>query len=265
MSSSYLLSNNPGELERLQTQSRVWETAGRALLARVPNGAGRHALDVGCGAMGWLRILSTWVGPHGRVTGSDLDEKMLGAARAFVAAEALANVELARDDLFASALPAHSFDLVHARFQLAPLGRAGDQLAVYRRLLRPGGWLMLEEPDLSSWRANPDAPAVARLIALIEKGFAANGGNFNAGRELAAHFRQLGAEPSLHAAVIALRGEHPYFRLPLQFANSLRPRLEALIGKTELDALIAEAEKELSRPDAWGLTFTLVQAWSQLP
>jgi len=58
----YLLAGQLSELERLQLQSRVWEPAGRALLAQLPNGAGRRALDIGCGVLGWLRLLSEWSG-----------------------------------------------------------------------------------------------------------------------------------------------------------------------------------------------------------
>jgi SAM-dependent methyltransferase len=262
---AYLLAGQPTELERLQVQSRVWEPAGRALLAQLPAGSGMRALDVGCGAMGWLRILSEWVGPDGAVVGSDVDDRMLASARAFVMAERLANVTLQKDDLFSTQLPAGAFDLVHARFQLAPLGRADEQMAVYRRLVKPGGWLVLEDPEMASWRVNPDAPAVDRLIALIERGFRASGGNFNAGRELPTLFRGLGVEAHLDARVVALQPGHPYLRLPLQFAASLRPRLEALVGTVELDDLVTHAEGELSRTGTWGTTFTLIQAYARWP
>ena len=102
---SYLLASQPTELERLQLQSKVWEPAGRALLAQLQGGIGLRVLDVGCGVMGWLRVLSEWVGPTGSVVGSDLDDKMLAGARAFVEAEALANVTLLKDNLFSSQLP----------------------------------------------------------------------------------------------------------------------------------------------------------------
>ena len=46
---SYLLAGQPTELERLQLQSRVWEPAGRALLAQLAGGSGLRVLDVGCG------------------------------------------------------------------------------------------------------------------------------------------------------------------------------------------------------------------------
>ena len=142
----YLLGGQPTELERLQLQSRVWEPAGRALLARLPAGSGGRILDAGCGVMGWVRILSEWVGPEGSVVGSDIDDKMLAGAGSFVEAENLRNVTLLSDDLFSSQLPAGSFDLVHSRFQIAPLGRADEQMAVSTRLLKPGGWRFWRTP-----------------------------------------------------------------------------------------------------------------------
>jgi len=261
----YLLAGRAPELERLRLQSTVWEPAGRAVLARLPRVAGAQALDIGCGAMGWLRALSQWAGDGGHVTGTDVEDRMLDAARAFTADAGLANAAIVRDDLFASALPAASFDLVHARFQLAPLGRADEQLDAYRRLVRPGGTLVLEEPDSGSWRVHPDAPACARLIALIVDGFRSAGGDFDAGRTLPSRLRERGLEPSVDAHVVALDPGHPYLALPLQFAASLRPRLATLAGDAALDALLRDAEAELARPGTWGTTFTLVQAWATVP
>ncbi|HEU4723715.1 MAG TPA: methyltransferase domain-containing protein, partial [Candidatus Eisenbacteria bacterium] len=242
-----------------------WEPAGRSLLARIPRREAPRAVDVGCGALGWLRVLGEWAGPNGEVVGADIDEAMLAAAGAFAQAEGLANVNLCRDDLFASALPAHSFDLVHARFQLAPLGRVAEQLHAFRRLVKPGGWLVLEEPDLASWRLNPDAPGTARLIETIGQAFLAAGGDFNAGRALPGHFRRWGVAASVDAHVVALPREHPYLRLPLQFAVSLKPRLEALVGADGARELVATAESELARPDVWGTSFTLIQAAAVIP
>ena len=248
------------ELERLQLQSRVWEPAARALLGELPSVDQCSALDIGCGAMGWLRALSTWVGSAGRVLGTDVDPRMLEAADAMAKAESLTNVAVITDDLFASRLPAASFDLVHSRFQIAPLGRAAEQIACYRRLLRPGGTLVIEDPDMASWRVNPDAPAVQELIALIERGFLAAGGNFNAGRAIPSLMRSVGLEPRITARVVALEPGHPYLRLPLQFAASLRARLESLSSPAHVESLMKRAEVELAREGTWGTTFTLIQA-----
>lgn len=265
-STSYLLAGQTSERARLQLQSRVWEPAGRALLdEELPSGAGKAALEVGCGGMGWLRILSAWVGPSGSVVGTDIDDAMLAEAGNLKEEDRLDNVSLVRDDIFQSQLPAASFDLVHARFQIAPLGRADEQLAALHRLVRPGGVLVLEDPEIGSWRVNPDAPAVARLIGCIEAGFRAAGGDFNAGRALPGLLQGIGLAPSVRAHVVALEPGHPYLRLPLQFAKALRSRLEEQIGAAALDELLAGAEAELARPESWGTTFTLIQAYATVP
>ena len=66
---TYLMAGQMTELDRLQLQSRVWEPAGQRLLDGLGDGAGRRALDVGCGCLGWLRLLSRWTRPSGRCTG----------------------------------------------------------------------------------------------------------------------------------------------------------------------------------------------------
>jgi SAM-dependent methyltransferase len=138
-SSTYLLAGQASELERLHLQSLVWEPSGRRLLEEVGDGRGARALDVGCGALEWLRLPSEWVGPDGEVIGTDIDESMLSAADRFVTDEGLRNVGLANDDLFATELEPDSFDLVHARAVICPLGRAHEQMETYARLARSSG------------------------------------------------------------------------------------------------------------------------------
>jgi SAM-dependent methyltransferase len=258
----YLLADQPSELERLRLQSLVWEPTGRRLLSKLGGGSGGRALDVGCGAMGWLRILSQWVGASGRVVGADIDETMLEAARSLLEEEDIANVELVVDDLFDSKLEPRSFDLVHARYQIAPLGRGPEQLAAHRRLLKPGGSLVLEEWDLASWHFNPPAPAAERLIRLLAEIFAGWGGE--AGRGLPQLLRQIGIEqPAIDAHVIALPPGHPYLRLPLQFSAALEPRLLKTLSQHELATLRRQADAELTEPNRWGTTFTLIQSWGR--
>jgi SAM-dependent methyltransferase len=263
MSQEYLLAGQPSELERLQLQSRVWEPAGRQLLSKLGGGSGDRALDVGCGALGWLRILSGWVGASGQVVGTDVDESLLAAARSFLDAEGVSNVELVIDDLFDSKLEPQSFDLVHARYVIAPLGRGAEQVASYRRLVKPGGSLALEEWDLGSWHFNPPAPAAERLIRLLSEIFARLGGE--AGRGLPELLGEIGVEePEIDAHVIALKPGHPYLRLPLQFSVALESRLLETVSEDELAALRREAESELGEPGRWGTTFTLIQSWGRV-
>jgi SAM-dependent methyltransferase len=259
----YLLAGHASELERLQLQSRVWEPSGRRLLEEIGDGRGTRALDIGCGVLGWLRILSEWVGPDGEVTGTDIDEAMLAAADRFVTEEDLRNVGLVKDDLFASELEPNSFDLVHARYEITPLGRGNEQMETYLRLARPGGTIVLEDPDTGSWHFNPPAPALERLIALIEEAFRKSGGDLEAGRQHLHLLREFGIEGNVRAEVVALPPGHPYLRLPLQFATSLEERLLSLVSADELEELRAKGEAELQEPGRWGTPFTLLQCWGR--
>jgi SAM-dependent methyltransferase len=260
----YLLAGQASELDRLQLQSRVWEPSGRRLLGEIGDGRGARALDVGCGVLGWLRVLSEWVGPDGEVTGTDIDESMLSAANRFVTQESLRNVGLVRDDLFASELEPDSFDLVHARYEICPLGRGHEQMQTYLRLARPGGTIVLEDPDTGSWHFNPAAPALERLIELIEEAFRLGGGDLQAGRTHLHLLSEFGIEANVRAEIVALPPGHPYLRLPLQFSLALESRLLDMLSADDLASLRREAERELAEPGRWGTTFTLIQSWGRV-
>ncbi len=269
---TYLLKNQPSELDRLQLQSRVWEPAGQRLLDQLGAGDGARVIDVGCGALGWLRLLSDWVGPDGKVVGTDIDDTMLNAAGQFVASERLHNVTLVRDDLFASQLEPSTFDLVHARFLLGPLGRVHEQLKAYLRLVRPGGTIVSEELDYLSWHFVPTAPSIGidvdspperQLLFLIREAFRRAGGEPETFAAQLAAFRKAGIKPEVRAEIQALPPGHPYASLPLQFATALGEVIRTFIDPEVFEAIIERARDELADPDRWGFTFTLTQCWGR--
>jgi SAM-dependent methyltransferase len=163
-----------------------------------------------------------------------------------------------------SALPAGAFDLVRARFRLAPLGRAAEQLAAYRRLLKPGGVLVVEEPDTRTWTFAPHAPAATHLVGRIAQAYRAAGGDLDAGRHLAARLRADGLAPHVRTHAIGLEAGHPHLRLPLDLADALRERLEDVLGRDGLAALRREAAHEIEDEQRTGTTLTLVQAWARV-
>jgi SAM-dependent methyltransferase len=262
--SEYLLAGRQSELERLQLQSLVWEPSGRRLLEEIGDGRGARVVDIGCGVLGWLRVLSEWVGPDGQVVGTDIDGRMLSTADAFVAKEGLRNVALIKDDLFATDLEPASFDLVHARYELTPLGRVEQQVATYARLARPGGVIVLEDPDFGSWHYNPPpTPALDKLIALEAEAFR-RFGDIDAGRKQLDLLRGAGIEATVRAEVLALPPGHPYLQLPLQLAAGLEPKLLELVDAGELAELRRGAEDELAEPGRWGTSFTGLQSWGRV-
>ena len=86
----------------------------------------------------------TWmgevVGPTGQVVAVDLDPKFLSEAER-------PNVTVVQADIRTAQLPQQSFDLVHARYVLIHLSDYEVALATMLNSLKPGGWLVLEEPD----------------------------------------------------------------------------------------------------------------------
>ena len=69
----YLLAGRDSEIERLRLQSIVWEPAARALLDSVSPFRARRAGALGCGALGWLRVLSDWGYPGNVAVSFDLE------------------------------------------------------------------------------------------------------------------------------------------------------------------------------------------------
>jgi 2-polyprenyl-3-methyl-5-hydroxy-6-metoxy-1,4-benzoquinol methylase len=88
--SDYVLSNS-AEAERLRVQARIWEPDVELLPDQIGVQPGWRCLDLGCGAIGILEPLSRRVGPRGKVVGIDRDERLLAAARAYIAEQGLAN------------------------------------------------------------------------------------------------------------------------------------------------------------------------------
>jgi SAM-dependent methyltransferase len=265
---AYLSYDPAEETHRLQLQAIVLEPLSDRALARIPVSAGARAVDVGCGARGLVPALARRVGPSGRVVGTDVSAAMLDVARATCAKEGLANVELVVDDLFASKLPARSFDVVHGRFLLAPLGRDEQIAASLERLAAPGGHVLLEEPIGASWRVfgEGDASAHERLVAVIERTYDEHMGGFSAGSRLYALARRRGwRDIGFDAQVLAMPPGHPYLGAPLMMAGALRSALLKSTPEAELDRLVADAKALYARSDVHGVTFALVQVWGRPP
>jgi SAM-dependent methyltransferase len=264
----YLLSDSASELERLRLQARIWEPETEAWLDHFGPMTGWRCLDLGCGAMGILGPLARRVGPSGQVIGVDVDPVQLRGARAFVADNKLANVEIVEADAYASSLTDNSFDLAHVRFLFAPVGRDVQLMNELWRLTKPSGIIAIQEPDAAAWGRYPPSDAWDRLKAVILEAFRRGGGDFNAGRRTHAMLQERGAEDiHIRAAVVALAPGHPYLRLPVQFATSLRNRIldSGLMGRPELDEAIAECERVASNPQTIGTSFVVMQLRGRRP
>ncbi len=86
-----------------------------------------------------LDLLAAAVSPGGSVVGLDADPSHAALARQHVSERGLAGVEVMTADARRTALPARSFDLVHARTLLVNIPGPAEVVAEMVRLAKPGG------------------------------------------------------------------------------------------------------------------------------
>lgn len=110
-----------------------------------PLNPGEAVLDIGCGAGVDTLVAAHLVGPQGRVVGVDATEEMIIRARANLDLTRLANVSFKVASAEALPFPDRDFDVVISNgvFNLAV--DKEQALRETRRILKPGGRLMLAD------------------------------------------------------------------------------------------------------------------------
>jgi SAM-dependent methyltransferase len=166
----YVLDGTDQDLRRLLSISEVSAEMARAAFCRLGVQEGWNAIDCGCGPIGGLAVMAEMVGPAGRVVGVDFSEPTVQRARAVVSALELGNVEVVAGDLheLEPAALGGPFDLAYTRLFLM---HQADPVRTLRRiaaLLRPGGWLVAQEPLRSpAPRSHPHLEALADYWDLV--------------------------------------------------------------------------------------------------
>ncbi len=155
----YVLDGSDDDLRRLLKISEVSSDMARSAFQRVGLERGWRVVDCGCGPIGGMAVLADLVGPTGRVVGIDFNEAALHTARSVCASLGLENVELvcsALEEVDVDGLGG-PFDLVYTRCFLMHQPDAPAVLARMSDLVRPGGWIVAQEPLRSpAPRSQPD-------------------------------------------------------------------------------------------------------------
>jgi SAM-dependent methyltransferase len=118
---------------------------------------GWRCLEVGAGGGSVARWLCGRVGRNGHVLATDLELHFFGGSE-------LPNLEVRRHDILTDELPPAHFDLIHLRWVLHWLPAPQEALARLVTALRPGGWLLAEEPDFVTLY-HASAPDTFRQVA----------------------------------------------------------------------------------------------------
>jgi len=263
---AYPLQRDAAEHDRLQAQARFWSADAAALFDSAGIGRGWRVADLGCGTLDVASLLADRVGPQGTVCALDNDSLLVRRLQPLARQVAGAAVRVLEGDAWRTGWPDGCLDAVHARFLAAPAGRLDELVAQMRRLVRPGGLVLLQEPDARSWQLPAGGPAWSELLRLIRAGFALRGGCFDAGRALLPALERAGLAAIERRCVVRhVPAGHAYAALPLAFARQLRPLWlhEGLAAESELDDLLAQVGAALAAGGLAG-TFTLVQAWGRV-
>lgn len=259
---AYILGEGQGETERLVEQARRDPALQRALRAGLR--AGMTVVDAGCGPGGVARALAQAAGPGGRVYAFDLSEERLAAARQQPPADGAAPIEFLQGDVRSPPLPEGIADLVYCQYVLEYLPDPPRAIAALRRLLKPGGRLVLVDVDgigLGTW---PMPEVVERHAGRLLQVLARTGFDAHVGRKLYAWMRAEGlTDIRAHLEPYTLfpgRADDTEQAAWRQRFEAIRPlAVEAFDDAAQYDAFVSGYLDMLADPGSFkfSLVFTL--------
>jgi len=147
------------ELVRLNLLQARHDPVTRDRLDRLGVPAGARCLEVGAGAGSVARLLAAAAGPTGHVVATDRDPRFLTDCHI----DGGAPIEVRRHDILSDPLEVARYDLVHCRALLLHLPDPELALSRMAAALAPGGRLLVEDVDFSTFAAVSGHPAAERF------------------------------------------------------------------------------------------------------
>ncbi|MFM2312746.1 MAG: hypothetical protein RLZZ04_2022 [Cyanobacteriota bacterium] len=257
--SAYIFTNTSfeSELARLQILEKVSDPASQRRILATGITTGWQCLEIGAGARSMMRWMASIVGAASKVTAVDLDTR-------FIKDTHLPNVEVIEADINQVALP-NLFNLIHLRNVLIHLKDTAI-LTKLLKLLKPQGWLVIEEPDFSAARFISGTPAqqqaVERLHQAICQVFTNQGKDYALGIKLPSMLQQLGLQQiQVENDVPIVAGNSDIARLMKLSAQQLT---EKYLATGKVSALDIQTYCEFAEsPTAWGIYLATVGVLAQ--
>ena len=263
---SYVIRGGIEGRERLKLLSRIMHASTTSLLDRAGIRAGLRCFDIGCGSGDVSLELAARVDPNGHVIGVDIDATKVELARAEAAQLKIDNVEFCVMDICETD-PGVAFDLVYARFLLTHLRDPSGVVGTIKRMLKPGGVVIIEDIDFSGHFAYPESGAFNRYHELYCTVVSRRGGNPNIGPQLPLLLRQNGFQDIdvIIAQPMALEGEVKMIT-PLTLENIADAVIkEELATREEIAALVQELYDYVASPETLAGLPRVVQVWGRAP
>jgi SAM-dependent methyltransferase len=228
-----------GERARLAGMEAQWDPGTFRYIDALNLGPDAACWEIGAGG----GSVASWLAARaGRLVVTDVDTRFLEQLES-------ETVTVMRHDIVADPPPG-SFDLIHARLLLEHLPDRDRVLAQLASSLRPGGWLLIEDYDWTSYGADPPSELVERVTAAVIDFMTAAGFDPYYGRRLLSGIEErsltnVGAE----GRMLVMGPNHPgraFYRLSLV---SLRDAVveRGAVTDAEVDEMLDELDRGSER------------------
>src|SRR5918994_1069948 len=243
------------EYKRLDLMSKILDPWTRGYLTTLGVAEGWQCLELGPGNGSISEWLCARVAPSGGVTAIDINPGLLELISA-------QNLSVQQLDIRTGELPATAYDLVSCRALLHQIAEyAPDVLTKMAAAVKPGGWLLVQEPDFHLAPTTEPEVWASTWKALLEWGHD-NGVDWLVGRKLPGMVGSLGlGQPRAKTDVQNIRGRDRgalYFRL---FFDEVRDRV---LGSGRLDAATLDAATALLEDtNYWTQCWMMTVVWAR--
>lgn len=233
--------DNDAELDRLIAQATVAWPIESAVLDRHAIGDARSILDLACGPGAVTRRIASKV-PNARVVGVDLNPLLLDRAERDRRRDGDDRVRFVEADCRRLPFADDTFDFVYARFLFQHLADPADALLEARRVLRPGGRLLIVDVDDRDLRTEPRLPEFDSFTQAAAEAQAAAGGDRHIGGRLPELLRGSGFRNTSGGLIPVGSddiGLETCWNITTRFKLELMPEADRRTIATELDAMLA--------------------------
>jgi ubiquinone/menaquinone biosynthesis C-methylase UbiE len=187
----YVLSSSRSGHDRLRMLCEIHDPHTQALLRKAGLGPRHRYFEFGCG----LGYVARWAATQAaHVTAIDLNDEHLSEARRLADASNLRNIEFIHASIYENGVPPASFDYAFSRWILVHLNRPADVMRKVYEVLKPGGIMVCEEPDVDEVYTEPPSEAYRRYVKLVAIAGANRGVDYSGGRRLHTWAREAGFE-----------------------------------------------------------------------
>lgn len=247
------------ELIRLRAIEAVFDPPTKIRLESTGLSNGWRCLEIGPGAGSVMLWLGEKVGPDGRVMAVEINPRFLDVRDS-------PNIDILKADIREANFERNRFDLIHGRYVLLHIPNYQSVLEKLLETLKPGGWLVLEEPDFSAARPIHGPKDVCRSVEKVNRAiyqmYQKLGIDHAAGLKLPAALQALGIDNLRvdNDAPLA-RGGSGVARMMRMSAEQLRDKYIATNEATaeHVDAYCKFAEN----PDTWAIYYSTIAVTAQ--